>query len=225
MEERIREILTKYHPNPKEAVWKHKQSGQWIAKHKDLEIVAAAAGVVFNTPTVLQFDLEKKVAAFVISGTMDKRTEWSVGEATAYNSQNQYYGSMAEKRGKDRVILKLIGLHGYVYSDNEIEEEEHNAKKPDTPSKVSKAPKVEKAVIDTPKETPDDLANRLMLGFTDRKTVDEVTKLEAQGSMKSARAGLFKLNPNLAMKVDEHIKKRKLDLATSLPSPSQAAAT
>lgn len=29
---------------------------------------------------------------------------------------------MAEKRGKDRVILKLIGLHGVVYSEEEADE-------------------------------------------------------------------------------------------------------
>ena len=31
---------------------------------------------------------------------------------------------MAEKRAKDRVILKLIGLHGYIYSDDELEDTE-----------------------------------------------------------------------------------------------------
>ena len=29
---------------------------------------------------------------------------------------------MAEKRAKDRVILKLVGLHGYVYSEDESDE-------------------------------------------------------------------------------------------------------
>ena len=29
---------------------------------------------------------------------------------------------MAEKRAKDRVILKLAGLHGYVYSEDEAED-------------------------------------------------------------------------------------------------------
>lgn len=29
---------------------------------------------------------------------------------------------MAEKRAKDRVILKLVGLHGYVYSEEESDD-------------------------------------------------------------------------------------------------------
>jgi hypothetical protein len=29
---------------------------------------------------------------------------------------------MAEKRAKDRVILKLVGLHGYVYSEDEADD-------------------------------------------------------------------------------------------------------
>lgn len=116
------EILQKYHPNPKEAVWMHKQSGKWLAKHKDLEIVAANANIIFEDPVVLQFDLEKKIVAFKISGLLGERREWTVGEATFYNSQNIYYGAMAEKRGKDRIILKLIGLHGHVYSEEEADD-------------------------------------------------------------------------------------------------------
>jgi hypothetical protein len=120
---KVKEILSKYHDNPEEAVWQHKQSGQWLAKHKALEIIAARAGITYDKPTVLEFDLEKKIAAIVVIGRLGDKEEWSIGEATSYNSQNNYYGSMAEKRGKDRVILKLLGLHGEVYSDEEIDNE------------------------------------------------------------------------------------------------------
>ena len=227
MDAKIKEILIKFHPNPNEAVWKHKQSGQWIAKHKDLEIVAAAAGVVFNPPTVLQFDLEKKIAAFVVSGTMDKRTEWSVGEATGYNSQNQYYGSMAEKRGKDRVILKLIGLHGYVYSDNEIEEETHNAKKPvDTQNKkvIEK-----KKVSDTPKKvekkvpTPFDISERLIDKIDTFQSFETLGVWLQDQKVVDARDGIYLKDEALSLKVDRAIEKKKESFVLS-PSQSAGAA-
>ena len=79
--------------------------------------------------------------------------------------------------------------------------------------------KVEKKeVFDTPTETPDELTNRLMLAFTDSPSLDRLTKLEAQESMKGARQKLFKLNASLAKKVDDHIRQRKLILETTSPS-------
>ena len=47
---------------------------------------------------------------------------WSIGEVAPNNCKNAYPFAMAEKRAKDRVILKLAGLHGYVYSEDEAED-------------------------------------------------------------------------------------------------------
>ena len=47
----------------------------------------------------------------------------SVGEADTRNSKNNYYGSMAEKRGIDRCVLKLIKAFEYgVYSEVEADD-------------------------------------------------------------------------------------------------------
>ena len=43
----------------------------------------------------------------------------SFGEASANNTRQSYPVAMAEKRAKDRVILKLIGVSGEVYSEEE----------------------------------------------------------------------------------------------------------
>lgn len=136
---RVHDILKEYHDNPKDAVWFHKQSSQWIAKHKDLELVAAKAGIEFSEPNILQIDLEKKVVALCVTGTLKERKEWSIGEATSYNSQNNYYCAMAEKRAKDRVILKLLGLHGFVYSDEEIDTAKQDEPKKSVSEKVDNA--------------------------------------------------------------------------------------
>ena len=39
------------------------------------------------------------------------QSEWSFGEANANNTRMPYWWAMAEKRGKDRVILKMIGAY------------------------------------------------------------------------------------------------------------------
>ena len=47
----------------------------------------------------------------------------SIGEADKGNSKNNYYGCMAEKRGIDRCVLKLINAYEYgLYSDVEAED-------------------------------------------------------------------------------------------------------
>jgi len=47
----------------------------------------------------------------------------TTGEANALNCTAEYYFAMAEKRGKDRVILKLINAYEYgIYSDVEADD-------------------------------------------------------------------------------------------------------
>src|SRR3954467_9953597 len=59
---------------------------------------------------------------------MGERTEWAIGEAPV-NANYRVSGrqapsgdALAEKRAKDRVILKLVGLHGLLYSEEEADE-------------------------------------------------------------------------------------------------------
>ena len=63
---------------------------------------------------------------FGCEGHLNDRSEWSYGEASDKNCQNKYPLAMAEKRAKDRVILKLVGLHGYIYSEDEMEGQQDN---------------------------------------------------------------------------------------------------
>ena len=54
-------------------------------------------------------------------GRIGEKMEWSIGEAAPYNNKNSYPFAIAEKRAKDRVILKLVGLHGDVYAEDEAD--------------------------------------------------------------------------------------------------------
>lgn len=104
----------------KDAVWNC--HGTWIVYHRVLEQIAAKAGITFDQPHVLEANGAAKVAALCVTGTLGDKTEWSIGEAAPGNNKNAYPFAMAEKRGKDRVILKLIGLHGLAYSEEEADD-------------------------------------------------------------------------------------------------------
>tara|TARA_R110000851_G_scaffold328769_1_gene499976 strand:- start:1934 stop:2677 length:744 start_codon:yes stop_codon:yes gene_type:complete len=97
--------------------------GTWVMYHKALEKIAAHKGVTFDDPKIIHSDMALKSVVVLVTGRMDKRSEWSFGEATPANNKNAYPFAMSEKRAKDRVILKLVGLHGDVYSDTEIDKQ------------------------------------------------------------------------------------------------------
>ena len=128
---RLIEILTKYGEDANEALWDC--HGTWVAYHKAIERIAAKASIAFDMPQIIEASSADKTVAIAVSGRMGDRMEWSFGEATPSNNKNAYPYAMAEKRAKDRVVLKLVGLHGLVYS----EEESDDFKPVDAPAKSS----------------------------------------------------------------------------------------
>ena len=92
----------------------------------------------FDPPTILESDTDKKIVSLVVKGYIDdgkgKNTAWSIGEVSpdnykTYAKQSTYPYAMAEKRAVDRVILKLLGVHGDMYSEEEAEDfKTNNAK-------------------------------------------------------------------------------------------------
>lgn len=97
------------------------KKGTWLAKHSALETAAAKAKIEFWQPTVIEAHSETKCVSIIVTGKLADREEWSIGEASPANNKNAYPYAMAEKRGKDRVILKLLGIHGLVYSEEEMD--------------------------------------------------------------------------------------------------------
>ena len=92
-------------------------------------------------------DPDKKVAAMCVTGHLGDRSEWAIGEASPSNNKNNYPYAMAEKRAKDRVILKLLNMAGDYYSQDEADEfeeakpdevDEPPKKKPNHSKKLSK---------------------------------------------------------------------------------------
>ena len=94
----------------------------WVVKHKALERVAVEVGVKWERPSVQVCDLTNKIAVICAFGKLGDHEEWSFGEASPANNKNSYPVAMAEKRARDRVILKLLVTHGALYSESEADE-------------------------------------------------------------------------------------------------------
>lgn len=119
LDPRIEEIRARYSLDAAD-FWQIPQNKQWVCKHAALEVVATKANVEWSLPQIIQADTGNGIAVLAVSGKMGDRSEWATGEASPKNNKNSYPWAMAEKRAKDRVILKLVGIHGLVYSEDEM---------------------------------------------------------------------------------------------------------
>ena len=120
--EKVSNILKQIGETPATALWDC--HGTYVVYHKALEKIADHLNIKFNDPIVIETDIKNKCVAIMVkgyhnTGSAGKVEAWSIGEATPYNNKNIYPYAMAEKRAKDRVILKLIGISGDVYSEEE----------------------------------------------------------------------------------------------------------
>lgn len=139
-DDRVREILEQFDEDMS-ATWV--VQGRRVIYHQALERIAIKVGIVWDAPTWLV--TAPDCAVVQASGhlpyvndrdpTTSGRFEWSVGEAHIgknYRVSDKvaaYPFAMAEKRAKDRVILKLIALHGLVYSEDEADDFRESAPK------------------------------------------------------------------------------------------------
>ena len=115
----IKELSKKYNLT-KNDYWQEIRSKKWIISHDACEKIADMEGIIFGPPQIL--NSEQNFVRMVISAKKGEVLMWSVGEADNKNCKNLYFGAMAEKRGKDRVILKLINAYEYgIYSDVEAD--------------------------------------------------------------------------------------------------------
>jgi hypothetical protein len=114
--------------------------GAYAIKHVALERVAMKNGVTFDRPAILEVNMEKKLAGMIVFGKLGEREEWATGEASPANNKNNYCLAMAEKRAKDRVVLKLLQAHGEIYSDEEADDFKRENPHKTTPSDLYDGP-------------------------------------------------------------------------------------
>ena len=113
----IKELAKKY-GLIEDDFWNHKQSGQWILTHDAVEKIATIEGIMLVNIETL--NSEKDLVRFLITMAKGDVTITSVGEADDKNCFSGYKGCMAEKRGVDRCVLKLINAYEYGIS-SEVE--------------------------------------------------------------------------------------------------------
>ncbi len=117
------EAVRKEYGLSKDDFWQLPQARNvWCVKHAALEVVAAKAGIEFGDPQIIEADTANGIAVVAVRGSFKDRSIFSIGEASQKNCKNAYPWAMAEKRAVDRVILKLIGIHGLVYSEEEADD-------------------------------------------------------------------------------------------------------
>ena len=71
-----------------------------------------------------------KVRAYQENDELGLIEEITFGEANDTNCKNQYFWAMAEKRGKARASLKLLGLYGKNAFYSDVEAEDFQMKSP-----------------------------------------------------------------------------------------------
>jgi hypothetical protein len=123
-EKEIRDLFaSKGIPLGQKDVWQ--VQGKNVIKHAALEWLAGVFDVQWSPAQVLR--AERDEAVILVTGSVPGVTAWSIGEALVgvnyrvTGKQAAYVYAMAEKRAKDRVILKLAQLHG-AYSEDEADE-------------------------------------------------------------------------------------------------------
>ena len=208
-DKQIADILVRYGEPFGGNVWR--VQGTAVIYHKTLERIAAQAGIVFEPPTIIR--AERDEAVILVTGRLPgakpgtERIEWSMGEALVNvnyrvsGKQAAYVYAMAEKRGKDRVILKLIELHGLVYSEEEADE--FRAHQP--PVRAVDEDFEEPVAFDEVTEAEGDLKRRI----DEAGTINAVTDLMLDGA---TQAILATMPPGTRDEVRDYAKARLVAL-------------
>lgn len=105
----------------------------WIIKHDAVEKIAVLENIELENIQVL--NSERDFVRFLVTMKKDKKKVISVGESDVKNCGTfmSYFGCMAEKRGVDRCVLKLINAYQYgIYSEVEAENFKQPEKQPDS---------------------------------------------------------------------------------------------
>jgi len=105
-------------------MWEFKP-GKWIIKHLEVEGLAQHYNIETHIDLV-HCDLDKDVAVVKAVALHKTKKFITLGEASPKNNQFDYPVAIAEKRAVDRAILKALGIHGNVYSDQEMPNEKPN---------------------------------------------------------------------------------------------------
>jgi len=214
-EKKIADVLAKFGEPMAGNVWR--VQGTAVIYHKALERIAAQAKIQFDPPTIVR--AERDEAVILVTGRMGDRLEWSIGEAlvgTNYRvsgKQAAYVYAMAEKRAKDRVILKLVELHGLVYSEEEADEFKQSRPDRATPGDLAAEAPTNAVEVIAPASS---IEAELKQKITKAKTINAVTDLMLHADTQRA---LNDLPEGLRDEVRDFAKARLVELRGPAETP------
>jgi hypothetical protein len=137
--------------------------GTMCIKHRAIRRIAAKEGITVRLG-LESLDHEKEMCVFSATAEWNGLAMEEWGEASPKNNKNAYPVAMALKRAYDRCVLALIGIHGWVYSEDELAGSELGATEGG-----ERSPPGEDAMEKF-------LANIISLYATDRATAEDLYK-------------------------------------------------
>ena len=124
--------------NGSEATWDC--HGTPVVLHKYIEIIGAKLNVTIDSLDIIEANAKDGIVSMKCVASIEEKQKYrqviSYGECSPKNNKNAYPYAMAEKRAVDRCILKLANLHGFVYSENEIDDKAPSSKPKTAEKKV-----------------------------------------------------------------------------------------
>ena len=119
LDKRVTAILKGLGLTKEESLWDC--HGTWVMYHRYIEIAGVKKKISIDDLSEIETNSEKGIVVIKCKASLDKMKVITYGEASPKNTRNAYPYAMAEKRAIDRAILKLIGLHGFIYSEDELD--------------------------------------------------------------------------------------------------------
>ena len=121
----ISDLGKKYKLDGKVDVWKCHDN--WILTFDAITKIALIENIKLSRlEPIYQSDTSCRFLVTMVKEDKDGNvidSVTSVGEADNRNSKNNYYGSMSEKRGISRGVLKIINAYQYgIYSEVEADD-------------------------------------------------------------------------------------------------------
>ena len=119
LDKRVTAILKGLGLTKEESLWDC--HGTWVMYHRYIEIAGVKKKISIDDLSEIETNSEKGIVVIKCKASLEKMKVITYGEASPKNTRNAYPYAMAEKRAIDRAILKLIGLHGFIYSEDELD--------------------------------------------------------------------------------------------------------
>ena len=136
IDEHAQKILKELKLDPKECLWDC--HGTWVMYHRFVEKAGVKKGISIDKLEVVESNTEKGIAVVKCTSSHSDTTVITFGEVSPKNNRNAYPFAMAEKRAIDRAYLKLLGLHGFIYSEDEMDLTSYEKSQATTKSNGSK---------------------------------------------------------------------------------------